>query len=153
MYPLPHPVALERKLKSVCPIRGLDVYPDSVSIVYDGTETPDQRAEAEEILAGFDWMAEQRRQGEYDETLAAGFLVHPEGWILRLTDDARIQMAQLVALCDSNVTLGVQNELDIVDLYDSGGAERTVTIHRLRQIAAAYGAFYRAALAALRGGA
>lgn len=77
------------------------------------------------------------------DTIAAGYAVDPEGFVLGLTDSDRNAFTQMLALVKEALDLNLINNDTIQTIADINGVKHSVTTLRFRQIMVEYGFYYK----------
>jgi hypothetical protein len=90
-----------------------------------------------------DFDAVQSRHLAFNQGIASGFLVQPEGFTLRLEDADRAAFAQMLALVKEALELGMITSETPQLIADHAGTRHEVTTLRFRQIMVAYGLHYK----------
>jgi len=78
-----------------------------------------------------------------DVSVAVGFLVEPEGFILGLEDSDRNTFTQMLTLVQEAKALGLIDDTTPQTITDMSGVKHTVTTLRFRQIMVGYGFYYK----------
>lgn len=87
---------------------------------------------------------------QFRASVAAGFVVQPEGITLALGDRDRGQFTQMLALIDQGLGLGQLTDTSPQKIADVNDVLHDVTTLRFRQIMLAYGAHYKGLWDALK---
>lgn len=77
------------------------------------------------------------------DTIAAGYAVDPEGFVLGLTDSDRNAFTQMLALVKEALDLNLINNDTIQTIADINGVKHSMTTLRFRQIMVEYGFYYK----------
>lgn len=87
--------------------------------------------------------SEEQKHLAFNNGIASGFLVQPEGFTLRLEDTDRAAFAQMLALVKEALELGLITSETPQLIADYTGTRHEVTTLRFRQIMVAYGLHYK----------
>lgn len=87
--------------------------------------------------------SEERKHLAFNQGIASGFTVQPEGFTLRLEDTDRAAFAQMLALVKEALDLGLITSETPQLIADYTGTRHEVTTLRFRQIMVAYGLHYK----------
>lgn len=90
-----------------------------------------------------EYDATRARQLAFNQGIASGFTVQPEGFTLRLEDADRAAFAQMLALVKEALELGMITSETPQLIADHTGTRHEVTTLRFRQIMVAYGLHYK----------
>lgn len=88
-------------------------------------------------------MLEYQQQKQIQDKIAAGYLVLPEGFTLKLEDFDRGLFTQMLSLVREALDLGLINNNALQVISDINGQEVTITALRFRQIMVGYGMYYK----------
>lgn len=94
-------------------------------------------AEIEAAAATVEAAAARRSAAQ--AAIAAGYLVEPEGFRLRLTQEASDLFGKLRGQVLEGLSLGVLTAESPVQIIDQSDALQTLTVQRLREVLFAYG--------------
>lgn len=118
--------------------------PPHITAVDGGPVPTVEEIEAQRAVAEPLYQLEQNPPlGQYEQAIANGFSVQPEGFVLALTDAGRNQFTGQFVMTTAALQGGLIQNSTLVTIADKDGNPHEVTAGRLLEILLAYGFHYK----------